>query len=83
MQIQALSPTPAAPYTGLTELVDACNIEMAARRAQLLDDLSIYQSKLHDLNEIDPLDFTGLQEMYATHVCQTEKLLSEFDRAAA
>ena len=55
---------------------------MAAHRAQLLDDLSIYQSKLHDLNEIDPLDFTGLQEMYATHVCQTEKLLSEFDRAA-
>lgn len=67
----------------LNKLVDGYASEIAARRAHLLGDLSIYQGKLRDLAQLDPLDFTGLQRMYGSHIRQIEQLAAEFDGAAA
>ncbi len=69
----------AAQTAALRATINAYNAELAARHSQLLDDLAIYQGKLRDLVQLDPLDFTGLQHLYTTHVNQIEKLLSEFD----
>ena len=67
----------------LNKLVDGYASEIEARRSHLLDDISIYQGKLRELTQLDPLDFTGLQRMYASHISHIEQLLSGFDDAAA
>jgi len=64
-------------------LVDGYVAELAARRLQLQDDLALYRSKLVDLNQLDPLDFTGLGKLYRAHVSHIEVLLDEFDGADA
>jgi len=63
----------------LRDTIAAYRNEIAARKSQLLDDLSIYQGKLSDLKRLDPLDFTGLQYLYTAHVRHIENLLCEFD----
>ena len=50
---------------------------------QLLDDLAIYESRVRDLDELDPLDFTGLGKLYRAHVAQIEELLKGFDDDAS
>ena len=71
---------PATPVTGsLQRTVAAYTAELAARREQLEDDLAIYQGKLRDLKQLDPLDFTGLQHLYTAHVKHIDMLLKEFD----
>jgi hypothetical protein len=65
----------------LNKLVNGYASEIAARRSRLLDDLSIYQGKLRDLAQLDPLDFSGLQCMYGSHIRQIEQLVAEFDDA--
>lgn len=64
-------------------LVDGYAAELAARRLQLIDDLALYRSKLVDLNQLDPLDFTGLGKLYRAHVAHIAALLDEFDGAGA
>ncbi|MGB1882454.1 MAG: hypothetical protein ACPHUF_01000 [Gammaproteobacteria bacterium] len=61
----------------LATLVDAYDCELAARREQLRHDLSSYQARLCELRKADPADKSGLQRLYATHVCEIEKLLAE------
>jgi hypothetical protein len=62
-------------------LVDGYAAELDARRAQLREDLAHYRAKLRDLNQLDPLDFTGLAKLYRAHVAHIEALLDEFDGA--
>jgi hypothetical protein len=64
-------------------LIDGYAAELAARRLQLEDDLSVYRSKLRDLGQLDPLDFTGLGKLYRAHVAHIEVLLQEFDGVGA
>lgn len=59
-------------------LVDGYAAEIAARQAQLQDDLGLYTAKLGDLKQLDPLDFTGLGKLYSSHVEHIEALLGEF-----
>ena len=69
-----------APAT--RRLIEGYALEIAARRAQLLEDRVLYRSKLDDLGELDPSDFTGLTKLYRAHLSQIELLLKEFDRPA-
>lgn len=66
-----------SPATQL--LIDDYQTEIDERRNQLLDDLAIYESRVRDLDELDPLDFTGLGKLYRAHVAQIEELLKGFD----
>ena len=75
-QLQTVETTP-NPAT--QRLIDSYATEIQFRRNQLLDDLAIYECKLRDLDQLDPLDFTGLGKLYRSHVTQIETLLTEFD----
>ena len=66
-----------APAT--QRLIEGYAAEIAARHAQLVEDRALYQGKLADLGELDPLDFTGLAKLYRAHLVQIEALLKEFD----
>ncbi len=74
LQTVATDPNPATQ-----RLIDNYAAEILLRRNQLLDDLAIYESKLRDLDQLDPLDFTGLGNLYRSHISQIEALLKEFD----
>ena len=79
--ITALPPgSSCAPAT--RRLIEGYTAEIAARRAQLLEDRALYQIKLDDLRELDPADFTGLSKLYRAHLGQIEQLLKEFDQSA-
>lgn len=67
-----------APAT--RRLIEGYAAEIAARLDQLLADRKLYRSKLDDLRELDPADFTGLTKLYRAHLFQIELLLKEFDR---
>ncbi len=77
MQIPSTPLHEAAPATQL--LIHDYETELDERRSQLLDDLAVYEGKVRDLEELDPLDFTGLGKLYRSHVAQIEELLKEFD----
>ncbi len=49
------------------------------RRIQLARDLIFYRGKLAELDQIDPLDFTGLKRIYNNHVHRTSALLHSLD----
>ena len=72
LQTVATDPNPATQ-----RLIDNYAAEILLRRNQLLDDLAIYESKLRDLDQLDPLDFTGLGNLY-----RLEALLKEFGRTS-
>ena len=74
----AVQPAPTGDTTA-RHLVESYTAEIEARRGQLLDDLVIYQGKVRDLEQLDPLDFTGLGRLYRTHVNQIEELLHQFN----
>jgi hypothetical protein len=79
--IDALPPgSSCAPAT--RRLIEGYAAEIAARHAQLLEDRDLYRSKLDDLRELDPADFTGLTKLYRAHLGQIEVLLKEFERPA-
>ena len=77
--VQTLATAPT--YADTQALIDGYTRELEARRESLLDDVAIYRLKLHDLNELDPLDFTGLGKLYRSHIAHAEALLNEFDLA--
>ena len=75
LELQAVD----ASIQPMQRLVDGYAAELAARRRQLEDDFAIYSAKLRDLDQLDPLDFTGLGKLYRAHVAHIEALLQEFD----
>ena len=75
-QLQTVETTP-NPAT--QRLIESYAAEIQFRRNQLLDDLAIYEGKLRDLDQLDPLDFTGLGKLYRSPITQIEALLTEFD----
>lgn len=49
----------------------------AARRAQLNEGLAHFESKVQELENIDPLDFTGPNEIYVKHGNRIRELPSD------
>ena len=61
----------------LENLLDEYAGEIEAQRTQLIDDLEYFQSKLRELEMLDPLDFTGLGEVYREHEKRIDELLND------
>ncbi len=70
-----LSSREAHPVAALANLVRIYAQQIDDRRAQLEHDLAYYHSKLAELAQIDPLDFTGLKRIYTSHAERTRGLL--------
>ncbi|MDA0821616.1 MAG: hypothetical protein O3C28_04230 [Proteobacteria bacterium] len=60
----------------LIDKVASINNELAKRRQQLYDDLRYFESKLKELDKLDPYDFTGLSTIYVRHADNIRKLLA-------
>lgn len=56
--------------------------EIDDRRRQLTQELAHFETKLRDLTQLDPQDFTGLGKVYGEHAEHIRRLLEEFDRKA-
>jgi hypothetical protein len=67
--------------TPLADIVRQYADEIDQRRRQLCDDLADYESKLEDLRQLDPLDFTGLAKIYRGHTSHIRKLLNAIDQS--
>ena len=67
------------PVASLADRVAQYAAEIEARRRQLEDELGQFETKLLDLEQLDPLDFTGLGLMYRNHAANIRRLLSEFE----
>ena len=52
----------------LVNMVNYYTEEIEDRRRQLGEDLDYFEAKLRDLEQLDPLDFTGLAKIYRGHV---------------
>ena len=63
----------------LANMVAHCTIELDQRRHQLCDDLAYFESKLLDLNQLDPYDFAGLAVIYRKHADHIRGLLAELE----
>jgi len=66
----------------LMDIVAHYTAEIDERRRQLQLELGHFESKLADLQQLDPLDFTGLSKVYRDHAGHIRRLLTEFDQAA-
>jgi hypothetical protein len=63
----------------LTDMVAHYAYEIGQRRQRLSDDLAYFESKLQDLGQLDPLDFTGLAKIYCEHASHIRGLLAEIE----
>jgi len=64
----------------LADMVAHYAYEIDQRRQRLSVDLAYFESKLRDLGELDPLDFTGLAKIYCEHASHIRRLLAEIDQ---
>ena len=64
-----------------TNMVAHYGRELDKRKSQLTDDLDYFEAKLRDLEELDPLDFTGLGNVYREHAEQIRSLLDVIDES--
>ena len=55
--------------------------EIDDRRRQLDEDLDYFESKLRDLEQLDPLDVTNLAKIYRGHVSHIRGLLASSDQS--
>lgn len=78
-QTEQLERPSTSTLTVTQRLIEGYTAEIEARRLQLNEDLALYRRRLGDLAQLDPLDFTGLAQLYRTHVSQIEALLQGFD----
>lgn len=84
MQINATNHAEISPSKNAWPgLINAYDAELNARHQQLLDDRSVYLSKISQLRKLDASDSSGLQKIYRLHVEQIDQLLAEFDPLAA
>lgn len=67
--------------TSLAHIVRQYADEIDQRRRQLCDDLGDFESKLRDLEQLDPLDFTGLAKVYRGHTSHIRGLLDAIDQS--
>jgi len=67
----------------LVDMVAHYAAEIDERRNQLSQELEHFESKLRDLVQLDPMDFTGLTKVYREHASHIRRLLSEFEQAQA
>ncbi|MGR8947711.1 MAG: hypothetical protein ACU84Q_06660 [Gammaproteobacteria bacterium] len=82
MTEQALSPLKlvidnSSKLAPIENLLDEYTDEFEVQRAQLLDDLNYFQTKLRELEMLDPLDYTGLTETYREHERRISAILGE------
>jgi hypothetical protein len=66
----------------LIDMVARYTAEIDDRRLQLTQELAHFETKLRDLSQLDPLDFTGLGKVYGEHANHIRHLLEGFDRKA-
>lgn len=64
----------------LIDMVARYTAEIDARRLQLSEELVYFETKLRDLAQLDPQDFTGLGKVYGEHARHIRRLLQEFER---
>lgn len=64
----------------LIDMVARYTAEIDERRRQLSEELVYFETKLRDLAQLDPQDFTGLGKVYAEHAGHIRGLLQEFER---
>ena len=53
--------------------------EIYQRRRRLYEDLAYFESKLIDLEQLDPYDFTGLGNIYREHARHIQGLVDTID----
>ena len=63
----------------LMDKVASLNDELGERRRQLGDDLQYFEFKLKEMDKLDPLDFTGLSQIYVKHADNIRNLLASID----
>jgi len=63
----------------LTNIVAQYTVELDERQQQLRDDLAYFDSKLKDLEQLDPHDFSGLTEIYRKHASHIRGLLVKLE----
>lgn len=64
----------------LIDMVARYTAEIDERRRQLSEELVYFETKLRDLAQLDPQDFTGLGKVYGEHSRHIRRLLQEFER---
>ena len=64
----------------LENLLDEYAGEIETQRIQLMDDLQYFQTKLGELEMLDPLDFTGLGKVYREHAQRIDGLLNDMNQ---
>ncbi len=67
--------------TPLANVVAHYAYEFDQGRQRLSDDLAYFESKLRDLAQLDPLDFTGLAKIYCEHASHIRRLLAEIEQS--
>ncbi|TDJ63089.1 MAG: hypothetical protein E2O35_10970 [Proteobacteria bacterium] len=66
--------------TPLSNIVAQYSVEIDERRQQLNAELLEFETKLHDLEQLDPLDFSGLGKVYRGHAAHLRALIDGIDR---
>lgn len=69
-----------ADIAPLIDMVARYTAEIDERRQQLSEELAYFETKLRDLAQLDPQDFTGLGKVYGEHARHIQRLLQEFER---
>jgi hypothetical protein len=65
--------------TPLADMVAQYARQIDDRKQQLSCDLKYFENKLRDLEQLDPLDFTGLGAIYRDHASHIRHLLESID----
>jgi hypothetical protein len=78
-ELQTAMPAETNAVGPLARVVSLYAQRIDEHRTQLERDLDFYRGKLAELDEIDPLDFTGLKRIYSNHVHRTRELLQSLD----
>lgn len=76
LQVVADNTETIAPFA---EMVAYYAHEIDERHRQLHEDLNYFESKLRDLEQLDPLDFTGLAKIYRGHASHIRGLIAAID----
>ena len=79
MELQlVIDNTPTNEYS-LPEVIAHYGALIAAKEAQLPEDLEYYETQLRDFEELDPLNNTGLKTIYRAHERHIRRLLDALE----
>ena len=78
-QLQLVTDNPESVTPLVQAVMHYCQ-EIHERRRRLTEDLGYFEAKIADLEQLDPLDFTGLKKIYQDHAGHIRGLIAEIDR---